>query len=170
MEENAFDKIKSMINNGNIPEDLQKIISNMNSSNKGNDSSNNNASISPETISNLMSMLNSKNNNSNEAIEAPFHTDSTQSNSSERSNNSNENSKQNENNFNNMGIDFETIMKFKTIMDKMNSKEDPRSKLLTSLKPYLKDSRKSKVDQYIQFLNMSKMIDVFSKQNGDGKS
>ena len=58
MEENAFDKIKSMINNGNIPEDLQKIISNMNFSNKGNDSSNNNASISPEAISNLMSMLN----------------------------------------------------------------------------------------------------------------
>lgn len=65
MEENAFDKIKSMINNGNIPEDLQKIISNMNSSNKGNVSSNNNASISPETISNLMSMLN---NNSKRVV------------------------------------------------------------------------------------------------------
>ena len=60
-------------------------------------------------------------------------------------------------------------MKFKTIMDKMNSKEDPRSKLLISLKPYLKDSRKNKVDQYIQFLNMSKIIDTFSKSNGDGK-
>lgn len=163
MEENAFDKIKSMINNGNIPEDLQKIISNMNSSSKGNDSSNNNASISPETINNLMSMLNGSSG-------TPTPTGNTEGNSSERSNNSNENSKQNENNFNNMGIDFETIMKFKTIMDKMNSKEDPRSKLLISLKPYLKDSRKSKVDQYIQFLNMSKVIDVFSKQNGDGKS
>ena len=162
MEENAFDKIKSMINNGNIPEDLQKIISNMNSSSKSNDSSNN-TSISPETINNLMSMLNGSSG-------TPPPTGNTEGNSSERSNNSNENSKQNENNFNNMGIDFETIMKFKTIMDKMNSKEDPRSKLLTSLKPYLKDSRKNKVDQYIQFLNMSKMIDIFSKQNGDGKS
>lgn len=61
-------------------------------------------------------------------------------------------------------------MKFKNIMDKMNSKDDPRSKLLISLKPYLKESRKSKVDQYIQFLNMSKVIDVFSKSKGDGKS
>lgn len=162
MEENAFDKIKSMINNGNIPEDLQKIVSNMSSSSNGNESSNKNTSISPEAISNLMSMLNGSKGDST-------HTDNTQSNSSEYSNNSNESSKQNDNNFNNMGIDFETILKFKTIMDKMNSKDDPRSKLLVSLKPYLKDSRKSKVDQYIQFLNMSKVIDVFSKQNGDGK-
>lgn len=163
MEENAFEKIKSMMNNGNIPEDLQNIISSMNSSSKGNNSSSNNNSISPEAISNLMSMLNGSSG-------APTSTGDTKGNPSERSNNSNENSKQNENNFNNMGIDFETIIKFKTIMDKMNSKDDPRSKLLTSLKPYLKDSRKSKVDQYIQFLNMSKVIDVFSKQNGDGKS
>ncbi len=57
----------------------------------------------------------------------------------------------------------------KNVMDKMNSKDDPRSKLLISLKPYLKDSRKNKIDQYIQFLNMSKVIDLFSKSNGDGK-
>lgn len=64
-------------------------------------------------------------------------------------------------------IDFETIMKFKSVMDKMNSKDDPRAKLLISLKPYLKDSRKSKVDQYIQFFNMSKIMGMFT--NGDGK-
>ena len=33
-------------------------------------------------------------------------------------------------------------MKMKTIIDKMNTKDDPRSNLLQSLKPYLKDSRK----------------------------
>lgn len=163
MEENAFEKIKSMMNNGNIPEDLQNIISSMNSSSKGNDSSSDSNSISPEAISNLMSML-----NGSSGTQTP--KGNTESNSSKHTNNSSKDSSKTENNFNNMGIDFETIMKFKTIMDKMNSKDDPRSKLLTSLKPYLKDSRKSKVDQYIQFLNMSKVIDVFSKQNGDGKS
>lgn len=163
MEENAFDKIKNMMNNGSIPKDLQNIISSMNSSNDNNNSSSNNSSISPETISNLMSMLNG-------SLGTPTPTGSTEGSSSKTSNNSNENSNQNNNNSNNLGIDFETIMKFKSIMDKMNSKDDPRSRLLISLKPYLKDSRKNKVDQYIQFLNMSKVIDVFSKSNGDDKS
>lgn len=55
MEDNAFDKIKSMMNNGNIPDEFQNIISNMNSSNSN--SSNKNNEISPEAISNLMNML-----------------------------------------------------------------------------------------------------------------
>ena len=62
-------------------------------------------------------------------------------------------------------IDFETILKMKSIFEKMNSNEDPRANLLRSLKPYLKDSRKSKVDQYIQLFNMTKVMDIF-KQNG----
>ena len=62
-------------------------------------------------------------------------------------------------------IDFDTILKMKSIFEKMNSNEDPRANLLRSLKPYLKESRKSKVDQYIQLFNMTKVMDIF-KQNG----
>ena len=58
-------------------------------------------------------------------------------------------------------IDFDTIMKMKSIIDKMNIKDDPRSNLLESLKPYLKESRKSKIDQYIQLMNISRVMDVF---------
>lgn len=151
MDDNTLESLKSMLNGANIPSDLQNVLSNMASSNKNDNSSSNNNSISPETINNLMSMLNSKN--------------SSTSNSSNTDNNSSRDSSQNSSN----NIDFETIMKFKSIMDKMNSKDDPRSKLLISLKPYLKESRKNKVDQYIQFLNMSKIIDIFSKSTGDGK-
>lgn len=51
------------------------------------------------------------------------------------------------------------IMKLKSVMDAMNSKkDDPRSNLLRSLKPYLKDSRKNKVDQYIQLFNMTNVM------------
>lgn len=146
MEDNAFDKFKSMMNNGNIPEEFQNIISNMNSSNSNTDSSNKNSGISPEAISNLVSMLN-KNNTS----------DNTKNDSNDDSSNSGYN------------IDFETIMKFKNIMDKMNSKDDPRSKLLISLKPYLKDNKKNKIDQYIQFLNISRVMEMFTKSSGDDK-
>ena len=49
----------------------------------------------------------------------------------------------------------------KSILEKMNqNKNDPRSNLLISLKPYLKKSRKDKVEQYIQLFNMSKVMDV----------
>ena len=67
------------------------------------------------------------------------------------------------------GIDLNTIMKFKNIMDKVNSKDDPRANLLLSLKPYLKDSRKAKLEQYIQFLNMSKIMESLKDSGGDNK-
>lgn len=67
-------------------------------------------------------------------------------------------------------IDFDTIMKMKSIIDKMNTHDDPRSNLLESLKPYLKESRKSKVDQYIQLMNISRVMDVFPFMGGDNKN
>ena len=66
-------------------------------------------------------------------------------------------------------IDFETIMKMKTIMEKMKSSgSDPRANLLLSLKPYLKESRKEKIDQYIKLFSMSKAIELFNNSGGEG--
>lgn len=101
-------------------------------------------SISPEMINNLMGMFN---------------------NSSETS--SSENTSNNNSDAATSGIDFDTIIKMKSIIDKMNVKDDPRSNLLQSLKPYLKESRKSKVDQYIKLMNMSKVMEVFPFMGGD---
>ena len=67
-------------------------------------------------------------------------------------------------------IDFETIMKMKTIMDKMKgSGSDPRANLLVSLKPYRKESRKEKIDQYIKLFSMSKVIEAFNNTGGEAK-
>lgn len=67
-------------------------------------------------------------------------------------------------------IDFETIMKMKQVMDKMKgSGDDPRSNLLRSLKPYLKESRKEKIDQYIKLFGMSKVMEVFNNTGGEAK-
>ena len=91
-------------------------------------------SISPEMIENIMSMLNSNTNS--------------------ESQNNGANS-----------LDIETIIKMKSIMDKMNSKNnDSRSMLLQSLRPYLKESRRNKLDQYIQ---MSKIIDILPLLGGE---
>ena len=60
-----------------------------------------------------------------------------------------------------------TIMKMKSVMDNMNSKNDPRANLLYSLKPYLRDSKKNKLDQYVNMLNISKIADMMNKNKDD---
>lgn len=120
--------------------------------------------ISPEMINNLFNMFNNSSNNNDEN-----NKDYSDNYNTQNSNPSSDSSNNYSNQFGNGGIDFETIMKMKSIIDKMNTKDDPRSNLLQSLKPYLKDSRKSKVDQYIQLMNMSKVMDVFPFMGGDKK-
>ena len=63
-------------------------------------------------------------------------------------------------------IDMNTILKMKTIIEKMNAKDNPSSNLLLSLKPYLKESRKSKVDQYATLLKMGNLMDIFGNMGG----
>ena len=124
--------------NNDMSDIIKKISSMMNNSSSSSKEGNNSSSISPETISQMMQMLLSGSGSENSQ-------NSESSDSTTSSNN----------------IDIETILKFKTMFDKINSKDDERSRLLLALKPYLKDSKKNKVDKYIQFLNLSKVIDVF---------
>ena len=86
------------------------------------------------------------------------------------SNNSNNYDSSNEEPTSSNNFDFETILKMKSIIDKMNVKDDPRSNLLLSLKPYLKESRKSKIDQYIQLMNISRVMEIFPFMGGDSKN
>ncbi|MGN1310407.1 MAG: hypothetical protein ACI4VP_01635 [Clostridia bacterium] len=113
-------------------------------------------SISPEMVNNLMNMLNNTSNNSNNTQDNNYHSEDASNQSQSTQNTSN--------------IDFETILKMKSIIDKMNVKDDPRSNLLESLKPYLKESRRSKVDQYVQLMNISRVIEVFPFMGGDNKN
>lgn len=110
-------------------------------------------SISPEMINNLMASLGISSQNNSETNQEEY---SNQSNSAERQDSSN--------------FDFDTILKMKSIIDKMNEKDDPRSNLLQSLKPYLNENRRSKVDQYVQLMNLSRVMDAFSFMGGDNKN
>ncbi len=87
------------------------------------------------------------------------------------SNSSNQDSERNDNkdmSSDNTEFDIATIMKMKKIMDSFKeTSNDPRANLLRSLKPYLKDSRKEKVDQYIQIFSMGKIFENFNSLGGD---
>lgn len=149
--DDLFANVKKMVDSGNIPDDIKQMMNNLqNSSNHSNvnnaTNSNNNSNpdlnnilsqVSPEMINNLNNMLNSNNQ---------FNQD------------------RNNNNSSNFNIDMNTIMKMKSIMNNMNDKNDPRANLLYSLKPYLRDSKKNKLDQYVNLLNISKIAGIMNKK------
>lgn len=142
-DENTMNKLNSMMQNG----DVSKIMSN----------------ISPEMIENFSKMINNADNTVNST------NNSSSSNSAHPNNpNSNTNSSSNSNSINNFdfsNIDINTIMKIKNIMQKMNSTNDPRSNLLASLKPYLRDNKKEKLDQYANLMNFAKVAELLKSDN-----
>lgn len=162
MDSDFVNNLSNMFNNGNIPDEVKSMLNNfksgsenahnINNSNNSNNESDSSqpsneatsSSINPEMLKNIMNMFNNSNNG----------------NSNDSNNVNNSNSSPN--------IDINTLLKMKSIMDKMNTnKNDPRSNLLLSLKPYLKESRKNKVEQYVQLFNMTKIIDAFNQNGGE---
>ena len=138
------------MSNEDMSDIMQKLSSMINSSNTDDNSKSTNDDVSSN--SNQFNMDNLK-----EFI------NNFQSSSQENNTNINDDS----NNSNNFNFDINTMMKMKSIMDKMNSsRNDPRSNLLQSLKPYLNDNRKERLDQYMQFLNISKILEAFNSEGG----
>ena len=114
-----------------------------------------NINISPEMINNIMNMLkNSQSTNDSNVT--------SNSNSNTEQNNT-ENNQDNDN----TSIDFETILKIKSMMETLNTKNDPRSNLLYSLKPYLRSSKQSKVDQYVNLLKITQVSELFKNEKGE---
>lgn len=107
--------------------------------------------ISPDIIQNFNSVIN---NNVNDINSANF------SNNSDTLNKYNNSKQTNLNNF-----DMNTIFKMKTIIDNINNTNNPRSNLLNSLKPYLRDSRKEKIDQYANLLSFAQIAELFRKDS-----
>lgn len=130
-DENTINKLKDMMNKG----ELNDVIS----------------QIPPEMIQNFSSMMSHNNIQSNPNNDENGH--------------SNHNVQNSNNSFDFSNIDMNTILKMKSIMDKMNNSNDPRSNLLYSLKPYLREGRKEKIDQYANLLNIAKMTELFKDTN-----
>ena len=122
-----------------------------------------NINISPDMINNLVNMLkNSNSNNSNQESAE----------SSKESSSSNSNTGDSRGFFSNSSsskLDMQTIMKIKSIMDALDKKDDPKSNLLYSLKPYLRKSKQAKLDQYVNLLKISQVTGLFNNKEGDSK-
>ena len=85
--------------------------------------------------------------------------------------NSNYSNNTNFNNSSNSNINMETIMKMQNVFSNMqNNKDDDMSKLLISLKPYLRDAKKDKIDDYIKLILMGKMTKIMENLNNNNIS
>ena len=111
--------------------------------------------IPPDVMQNFSSMMNNQNTSQN----------NTQNNSSDNSNNNNNT----QNSFDFSNIDMNTIMKMKNVIEKMNNSNDPRNNLLASLKPYLRNSKKEKLDQYANLINFAKIAEILKNDNKESK-
>lgn len=142
-----FKKAQEMIKNNQIPDNLKDMVNNFQKSG-----------------GNFNNVNNSYKN-----------TDNNQSNNNGWNNNNVVNSQVQENSQNNANfsmpdIDMETLMKMQSIMSKMkNSPDDDMSKLLSSLKPYMRDEKKGKVDDYMKLIKMGKMAQIFDAFGGEKK-
>ena len=118
----------------------------------------------PDMTNNIKNILNNMNNNSNSSSDNKVTNDNISNSNSHTTNSNNTTSNPFEN------IDMNTIFKVQQIMNSVNDKQnDYRTNLLLSLKPYLKESRKSKVDQYIQLMKIGKVFEVMNPLGGDNK-
>lgn len=159
IDENTMNKLKGMLNNGDlnnlvsqIPPEMMQNFSNLMSNNSG--------------LNNGQQTENSNNNDKNNSNNNNFN-----SNYKNNTNNSTNNSatSNNMNNFDFSKIDMNMMLKMKSIMENLNSSNDPRSNLLYSLKPYLRDEKKGKIDQYANLLNFAKVAEVLKSDNKENK-
>ena len=147
IDENTMKNIKNMVDNGNLSDAISQ--------------------ISPEMMQNFSKMLSNKNNSQNQNNTQNSSFDSNQQNCNE----SNNNSSNTNNNFDFSNLDMDTIMKLSSAFGKMkNSKNDPRANLLNSLKPYLRDEKKGKIDQYMNLLNVSKIAEIMKDNNKENNN
>ena len=123
---------------------------------------NSNMNITPEMIAQFANNIKNQSSKINSADNVDTNI-TTNMNSNSNNNSSNNNSE------NNSYLDFDTILKIKNIMEAFNQTDDNRSKLLYSLKPYLRESRQKKLDQYVNLFKISGIAKILKQEKGDSK-
>ena len=141
IDENTMKNIKNMVDNGNLSDAISQ--------------------ISPEMMQNFSKMLSNQNTQTTQDEQKSQHNSSSQNYSENNTNN----------NFDFNNIDMDTIMKFSSAFGKIkNTKNDPRANLLNSLKPYLRDEKKGKIDQYMNLLNVSKIAEIMKDNHKENNN
>lgn len=187
---NMFKKAQEMINNNQVPDELKSLVNNM----KKEQSNNQNHNFYKTNPYPNTAHRNSSNNSSHRNNNSPYQNNSNNSANNNLNQNKDSNSGKMNFDMNKLGellknmqvgsqensnseqsdfpnIDMETMLKLQNIMSKLksNNSNDDMSKLLLSLKPYLRNEKKEKVDEYIKLIKMGKITQLFDSFGGDKK-
>ena len=151
-DQNTMNNIKKMVDNGNLSGAMSQ--------------------ISPEMLQSFSKMLSNNQGSNNSSNVKGNESNTFASNSNNVNNNYVHNSSSQTNSSSNLGdIDMATVMRLSSALNQVkNSNNDPRANLLNSLKPYLKDENKEKVDEYMKLLNITKIAEIMNENNKNSKS
>ena len=140
-------KAQKMIDNNEVPEEIKVMARNMQNSN--------NADASKINL--------------NQQNKQQVFNDNYQSKQQSFSNNyQNRQQNFNDNNNNNSNIDMNNVMKLLNSMNLNNinfNNDDDLTRLLFAIKPYLRNERKEKVDEYVKLIKLGKMAELLNKLN-----
>jgi len=125
-------------------------------------------SIQSKLNENNLNNINNENNNSNESIKKDLSGLDISKILEGLSSTTTKNSFNNSNTNNNSGfnLDMNTIMNFQKVLSGINQ-ADPRRDLLTSLKPFLRETRQKNIDTYITLLGVMKAFNIFTNKDRD---
>ena len=117
-----------------------------------------------DALNNLISSIKEKMNESNTNLSNTLNetADNKTQTSSTNINVNLENNSENNTNNNNSSFDPELFIKIQKIMGAMNG-NNPKKNLLLSLKPFLRQTRQNKINEYINILNIISALDSFKK-------
>lgn len=152
MDEELISKLSSMLSEKDI--NLNDILSNF-------------QNTSSENTSNTNNKSNSDKNHNQTHSTGNYNNSQTNSNESYNNNQTDSNKSYNQNSFNK--LDPETLIKLQKIMSLLNTKgsNSKDETLLLALKPYMRKSKKEKIDQYIKLLHIIDMFEKFQEMGGN---
>lgn len=164
------DDMSNILNNfKNILNSDSSNNTNTNASDTTNSNQNDsNLNITPEMLSNLANAFSQSNTNDNFNNNTESNSTSNESSYKENTNeNNHDNNEQSNTSDFFKNFDITTILKMKNIIENLNKKDDPRSKLLYSLKPYLRETKQKKIDQYINLFKITEISSLLRNEKGD---
>ena len=141
-----FMKAQNMIKSGNVPPEIQKMMKNGNI---------------PSEMQNMM-----KNSNLSQGFDSIKNSDINSNDHNISAEHNGSSGSGNINNINNGSLDINTMMNIQKMMSMLNSKsDDDLTNLLFALKPYLRNQKKEKIDEYVKLFRMGKMAELWNKMN-----
>lgn len=110
--------------------------------------------MDPDLLKQLSDMLSEKDIDLNQILEN-FQSTSSDENTANPQNDSNQ-------------FDPEMLLKMQKLLSLLNKNKDSKDEvLLKALKPYMRDSRKEKIDQYIKLLHILNLFEKFQEMGGN---